>query len=119
MQKIWKKKKRQRDLPTGRLLLVEDNNELNQEIAVAILEEAGISVEVAGNGQIALDMLTNSEPDYYQLILMDVKMPVMNGYEATKAIRKLENTKLSSIPIFAMTANAFEEKTKESFKRVA
>ncbi len=103
------------DLPTGRLLLVEDN-ELNQEIAVAILEEAGISVEVAGNGQIALDMLTNSEPDYYQLILMDVKMPVMNGYEATKAIRKLENTKLSSIPIFAMTANAFEEDKREALK---
>jgi len=101
------------DLPTGRILLAEDN-ELNQEIAVAILEEAGISVEVAGNGQIALDMLTNSEPDYYQLILMDVKMPVMNGYEATKAIRKLENKKLSSIPIFAMTANAFEEDKREA-----
>ena len=101
------------DLPTGRILLAEDN-ELNQEIAVAILEEAGISVEVAGNGQIALDMLTNSEPDYYQLILMDVKMPVMNGYEATKAIRKLENKKLSSIPIFAMPANAFEEDKREA-----
>ncbi len=103
------------ELPTGRILLAEDN-ELNQEIAVAILEEAGLSVEVAGNGQIAVEMLKNSEPDHYQLILMDVKMPVMNGYEATKAIRKLEDTKLSSIPIFAMTANAFEEDKREALK---
>ena len=101
------------ELPSGRILLAEDN-ELNQEIAVAILEEAGIYVEVAGNGQIAVEMLENSEPDYYQLILMDVKMPVMNGYEATKTIRKLENKKLSSIPIFAMTANAFEEDKREA-----
>ena len=101
------------ELPSGRILLAEDN-ELNQEIAVAILEEAGIHVEVAGNGQIAVEMLENSEPDYYQLILMDVKMPVMNGYEATKTIRKLENRKLSSIPIFAMTANAFEEDKREA-----
>ena len=103
------------ELPTGRILLAEDN-ELNQEIAVAILEEAGLSVEVAGNGQIAVEMLKNSEPDHYQLILMDVKMPVMNGYEAMKAIRKLEDTKLSSIPIFAMTANAFEEDKREALK---
>lgn len=103
------------DLPTGRILLAEDN-ELNQEIAVAILEEAGLHVEVAGNGQIAVEMLTNSQPDYYQLVLMDVKMPVMNGYEATKAIRKLDNKELSSIPIFAMTANAFEEDKREALK---
>ena len=66
-------------------------------------------MEIAENGQIALDMLTRAEPDYYQLILMDVQMPVMNGYEATRAIRALENPALSSIPILAMTANAFEE----------
>lgn len=101
------------DLPKGRILLAEDN-ELNQEIAVAILEEAGLDVEVAGNGQIAVDMLKKSEPGYYQLVLMDVKMPVMNGYEATKAVRKLENKELASIPIFAMTANAFEEDKREA-----
>ncbi|WP_300638489.1 response regulator, partial [uncultured Oscillibacter sp.] len=95
-------------LDLGRILLAEDN-ELNQEIAQAILEEAGFTVEIAENGQIALDMLTRAEPDYYQLILMDVQMPVMNGYEATRAIRALENPALSSIPILAMTANAFEE----------
>lgn len=93
---------------SGRILLAEDN-ELNQEIAVEILNEAGLDVEVADNGQIAVDMLKKSEPGYYRLILMDVQMPVMNGYEATKTIRKLENTELASIPILAMTANAFEE----------
>lgn len=96
------------NLHSGRILLAEDN-ELNQEIAVEILNEAGIDVEVADNGQIAVDMLKKSKPGYYRLILMDVQMPVMNGYEATKAIRKLENTELASIPILAMTANAFEE----------
>ncbi len=95
-------------LDLGRILLAEDN-ELNQEIAQAILEEAGFTVEIAENGQIALDMLTRAEPDYYQLILMDVQMPVMNGYDAARAIRALENPALSSIPILAMTANAFEE----------
>ncbi len=99
---------------TGRILLAEDN-ELNQEIAKVILEDAGFNVEVAENGNVALNMLTNSEPGYYRLILMDVRMPVMNGYEATKAIRALDDKELSSIPIFAMTANAFEEDKKEAF----
>lgn len=92
----------------GRILLAEDN-ELNQEIAVAILGEAGFTTEVAQNGQIALDMLEQSTPGYYQLVLMDVQMPVLNGYEATRKIRRLEDRRLASIPILAMTANAFEE----------
>ena len=100
---------------TGRILLAEDN-ELNQEIAVAILEEAGFTTEIAGNGQIAVDMLRQSEPGYYQLILMDVQMPVMGGYEATKTIRRLENRKLADIPILAMTANAFEEDRQEALR---
>ncbi|MDE5697166.1 MAG: response regulator [Lachnospiraceae bacterium] len=98
-----------------RLLLVEDN-ELNQEIAAEILQEAGFSVEIAGNGQVAIDKLKASSPGYYQLILMDVQMPVMNGYEATRAIRKLKNTQLASIPILAMTANAFEEDKQEALR---
>ncbi len=100
---------------TGRILLAEDN-ELNQEIAAAILNEAGFSTEIASNGQIAVDMLKNSEPGYYRLVLMDVQMPVMGGYEATKLIRGLENKKLSSIPILAMTANAFEEDRQEALR---
>lgn len=99
----------------GRILLAEDV-EMNQEIAVAILGDAGFSIEVAENGQIALNMLKQSEPGYYQVVLMDVQMPVMNGYEATKAIRKLENKELASIPILAMSANAFEEDRREALK---
>ena len=93
---------------TGHILLAEDN-ELNQEIAVAILDEAGFSTDIAENGQVAVDMLKHSAPGYYQVILMDVQMPVMDGYEATKEIRRLKNRKLSRVPILAMTANAFEE----------
>lgn len=93
---------------TGRILLAEDV-ELNQEIATVILEDAGFTVDVADNGKIAVEMLSKSDPGYYQVILMDVQMPVMNGYEATREIRNLEDKGLASIPIIAMTANAFEE----------
>ncbi len=103
------------DLYRGRILLTEDN-ELNQEIAAAILEGAGFAIEIAENGQVAVDMLSRSQPGYYQMILMDVQMPVMNGYEATKAIRKLENRELATIPILAMTANAFEEDKQEALR---
>lgn len=99
----------------ARILLAEDV-ELNQEIAVEILGDAGFVTEVAGNGQEAVDMLEKSEPGYYQLILMDIQMPVMNGYEATKAIRGLKNRKLASIPILAMSANAFEEDKQEALR---
>ncbi|MEY8387339.1 response regulator [Oscillospiraceae bacterium 38-13] len=99
----------------GRILLAEDN-ELNQEIAQAILEEAGFTVDIVGTGQAAVDLLCQSPPDHYQLVLMDIQMPVMNGYEATKLIRNLENPALSSIPILAMTANAFEEDKQAALK---
>jgi CheY-like chemotaxis protein/anti-sigma regulatory factor (Ser/Thr protein kinase) len=99
----------------GRILLAEDN-ELNQEIAEEILSEAGFTIEIAENGQIAVDMLQRSEAGYYQLVLMDVQMPVMNGYEAAKAIRELTDRRLASIPMIAMTANAFEEDRKEALK---
>lgn len=100
---------------TGNILLAEDV-ELNQEIAVTILNEAGFNTEVAADGQIAVDMLEHSKPGYYQLVLMDIQMPVMNGYEATRAIRGLENKELADIPIIAMSANAFEEDRQEALK---
>lgn len=102
-------------LKGGRILLAEDV-ELNQEIAVEILGDAGFTTEVADNGKIAVEMLEKSEPGYYQLILMDIQMPEMNGYEATRVIRGLDNKELASIPILAMSANAFEEDKQEALK---
>ena len=100
---------------TGRILLAEDV-EMNQELAVVLLESAGFTVDVADNGQIAYDLVAKSEPGYYQAVLMDVQMPVMDGYEATKSIRKLANKELASIPIIAMTANAFTEDREEALR---
>ncbi|NBH71905.1 response regulator [Clostridiaceae bacterium] len=100
---------------TGHILLAEDN-ELNQEIAMALLGDAGFTMDIAENGQIAVDMLKRSKPGDYQLVLMDVQMPVMNGYEATKQIRGMEDRRLAGIPILAMTANAFEEDKQEAIR---
>lgn len=99
----------------GRILLAEDN-EMNQEIAVAILENIGYVIDVAANGQIAVDMLKNSTPGYYSFVLMDIQMPVMNGYEAAGEIRRLDDKALAMIPILAMTANAFEEDRQMAMK---
>ena len=91
-----------------RILLVEDN-EINIEIARELLTEEGCLVETANDGVACIDMIEKADADYYKLILMDIQMPVMNGYDATLAIRKMKDTKKSRIPIIAMTANAFAE----------
>ena len=100
--------KQQADFRNKRMLLVEDNV-INREIAQMILMELGFKVETAEDGKIALDKVAASAPGYYDGVLMDIQMPVMNGYESTKAIRALPDPELSRIPIIAMTANAFAE----------
>ena len=86
-----------------------EDNELNREIALELLSEVGFDIETAENGKVAVEMVEQSLPGYYELILMDVQMPVMNGYDAAVAIRNLKDKALASIPILAMIANAFEE----------
>ena len=98
-----------------RILLAEDND-INAEIAIEILTAAGFQVERAADGNICVDMIDSANPSYYDLILMDIQMPNMNGYEATAAIRKMPSHKKSSIPIIAMTANAFEEDKKNAIE---
>jgi CheY-like chemotaxis protein len=91
-----------------RILLVEDND-LNREIAAALLTDAGIEVEEADDGSVALEMLKEKGAGYYALVLMDIQMPIMNGYTAARKIRAFADKKLANIPIIAMTANAFQE----------
>ena len=91
-----------------RILLVEDN-EINTEIATELLMEEGCIVETANDGVACIDMIEKADADYYKMILMDIQMPVMNGYDAALAIRKMKDTKKSRIPIIAMTANVFAE----------
>ena len=100
----------------GRCILLVEDNELNREIAVEILNEYGFLVDTAKNGAEAVEKVKNSEPGNYDLVLMDVQMPVMNGYEATKQIRALDNPALAGITILAMTANAFDEDRKKALE---
>jgi CheY-like chemotaxis protein/two-component sensor histidine kinase len=96
------------DLSGKRILLVEDN-ELNAEIATEILEMTGVEVDHAKNGSEAVDKVAAAEDGYYDLVFMDIQMPIMNGYEATRAIRSMDRDYLKMLPIIAMTANAFAE----------
>ena len=99
----------------ARVLLVEDN-ELNSEIAAALLESLGLAVECAFNGREALEVLDAAEPGHFDVVLMDIQMPVMNGYEATAAIREAgeERPDLAQIPIIALSADAFAEDVKRT-----
>ena len=103
------------DFRGRRILLVEDN-ELNSEIAVALLSEYGFRVDTAEDGAEAVEKVKNSTPGDYDLVLMDIQMPVMNGYEAAKQIRALDDPALAEITILAMTANAFDEDRKKALE---
>ena len=105
-----------RTLYKGKTVLLVEDNQLNQEIAAAILEEAGIHTEIAPDGRSAVEAVENSKPGDIDLVLMDIQMPVMDGYEATKAIRASSKEHCRAIPIVAMTANAFEEDRERALK---
>ncbi len=103
------------DLTGKRVLLVEDN-EFNREIAQEILETGKMFVETACDGREAVDLVEKNQPGHYDLVLMDIQMPIMNGYDATRAIRSLPDRQKAGVPIIAMTANAFAEDRRKALE---
>lgn len=101
---------------TGKRILLAEDNELNQEIAAEILKAAGFIVDVAEDGIVAVDKMAGAASDFYDLVLMDIQMPKMNGFMATREIRTLSDNRKANIPIIAMTANAFDEDKKSAFE---
>lgn len=104
-----------RNYEQKKILLVEDN-ELNLELEVELLRDEGFVVETAENGRIAVEMMRNSRPGEYGVVLMDIQMPVMDGYHAAQAIRELSDPELANIPIIAVSANTFDEDRKRAFE---
>lgn len=100
---------------SGKRLLLAEDIELNREIIIELLADYGFLIDEAEDGQIAVDKISKSSPGYYHLILMDIQMPNMNGYQAAETIRHLTAPVKSRIPIIAVTANAFEEDVKNAF----
>ena len=103
------------DVLLGKRILLAEDNELNAEIAMEILEDLGIRAERAEDGLVCVEMLQKAEAGYYDLVLMDIQMPNMNGYEAAGKIREMADPAKSGIPIVALTANTFEEDKKKAF----
>ncbi len=110
---VTKREERKNDF-TGKSVLLVDDMEINRKIATKLLDKFGFRVECAENGQQAVEMVDDKAPDYYDVVLMDIQMPVMDGYEATRAIRQLEDEDKAKIPVIAMTASAFSEDIKNA-----
>ncbi|RHJ88955.1 response regulator [Ruminococcus sp. AF37-6AT] len=103
-------------IPEFYLFNFSNPNKFNREIAVAILEEAGLKVDSTENGAIAVEKIANSRSGYYDAVLMDIQMPIMDGYTATRHIRALKNQALARLPIIAISANAFDEDVEASYE---
>ena len=97
------------DKNIGKRILLAEDNELNAEIAMELLKEEGFLIDWVKDGQECFDKLEESDEGYYDLILMDIQMPILNGYDTTAKIRQMENPKKAATPIVAMTANSFDE----------
>lgn len=104
------------ELFAGKRILLAEDNSMNREIASAILEEAGLIVDTVENGAIAVLNVSDHPPRYYDAVLMDIQMPVMDGYTAARKIRELPNPFQANIPIIAVSANAFDEDRKASYE---
>ena len=99
---------------TGKRLLLAEDNAINTEVAVMLLESKGFTVDTAENGLRALELFSKSQTGYYDAILMDIRMPLMDGLTATTSIRHLSNADAATVPIVAMTANAFDDDIEKS-----